>query len=140
MTPAGDLIEHLMTRLREVQKNFHLPVSDDPTIHLADALDSMGLVELVAILAEDFRVTPDSIDQAVGRKYGAIVEVAYRLRAAGFSPNIQNRSEETVRHGEKPAPEDASTGPDKEVRGWLVSTADHLPQAIQSATEINEIL
>jgi 3-oxoacyl-[acyl-carrier-protein] synthase-3 len=141
MASAGDLIEHLMTRLREVQKNFHLPVSDDPTTRLADALDSMGLVELIAILAEDFGVTPDTIDQAVGRKYGAIAEVARRLQAAGLSQKMQNRSEEIITHGgEKPAREDTSTGYDREVLGWLASTAVRLPQKIQPASEINEIL
>ena len=89
----NDLIEHLLTRLREVQRNFRFEETGDPNVPLAEVLDSMGLVELVAILAEDFGVTSDTIDQAVGRKYGAIVEVARHLRAAGLSQNVQNRSE-----------------------------------------------
>ncbi len=137
----NDLIEHLLTRLREVQRNFRFEETGDPNVPLAEVLDSMGLVELVAILAEDFGVTSDAIDQAVGRKYGAIAEVAHRLRAAGLSQNVQNRSEKIAdRGGEKPTREDTSTGPDKKALGWLVSTAVRLPHKIQPASEINEIL
>src|SRR5260370_11511587 len=137
----NDLIEHLLTRLREVQRNFRFEETGDPNVPLAEVLDPMGWVELVAILAEDFGVTSDTIDKAVGRKYGAIVEVARHLRAAGLSQKIQNRCEETVNHGgEKPAQEDISTDPDKETLGWLVATAVRLPRTIQPASEINEIL
>jgi len=137
----NDLIEHLLTRLREVQRNFRFEETGDPNVPLSEVLDSMGLVELVAILAEDFGVTPDAIDQAVGRKYGAIAEVAHRLRAAGLSQNVQNRSEKIAdRGGVKPAQEGTVTGPNKETLGWLVSTAVRLPHKIQPASEINEIL
>ncbi|HEV2946072.1 MAG TPA: 3-oxoacyl-[acyl-carrier-protein] synthase III C-terminal domain-containing protein [Gemmataceae bacterium] len=138
---SNDLIEHLLTRLREVQRNFRFEETGDPNVPLAEVLDSMGLVELVAILAEDFGVTPDTIEQAVGRKYGAIAEVARRLQAAGLSQKMQNQSEEIANWGgEKPAREDTSSGHDKKVLGWLASTAVRLPEKTQPASEINEIL
>src|SRR5260370_37722010 len=86
MSPsANDFVPHLMTRLREIQKNFHFAQTSDPNIRLADALDSMGLVELIGVLAEDFGVTPDVIDRAVGHTYGTIAEVARCLHAADFA-------------------------------------------------------
>src|SRR5947209_4274400 len=47
-------LRHVLGRLREVQQGLGLaPAADDPAARLADEVDSMGLVELVAVLAED---------------------------------------------------------------------------------------
>src|SRR6266851_7797455 len=80
----NDIVAHLITRLREVQRNFRFEETSDPKTRLADAVDSMGLVELVGVLAEDFGVPPEAIDQAVGHTYGTIAEVARCLQAAGL--------------------------------------------------------
>jgi 3-oxoacyl-[acyl-carrier-protein] synthase-3 len=138
---SSDLIEHLMTRLREVQSNFHFQEIGDPNIPLVEVLDSMGLVELVAIMAEDFGVSPERIDEAVGRKYGTITELARRLLAAGLSRKGQdasypeNDSQPSPQAGENRLPDNSNQG-----LGWLVATAMRLPQAIQSASEINKSL
>src|SRR5438552_4043164 len=81
---ANDIVTHLLKRLRQVQRNFGVPETDNSGMRLADAVDSMGLVEFVGILAEDFGVSPEAIDEAVGRKYGTIAEVARALQATGF--------------------------------------------------------
>jgi 3-oxoacyl-[acyl-carrier-protein] synthase III len=141
MATARSLTDHLMTRLREVQRSFHRPLSDSPAARLADALDSMELVELVAILAEDFGVTSDRIDQAVGRKYGTVTEVAQCLEAAGFSLHQEHSPQKEpgqvrTRPGHQEMQPDTNHGP----LGWLAATAVRLPEKIQSAKEMNEVL
>jgi 3-oxoacyl-[acyl-carrier-protein] synthase-3 len=137
----NDLVEHLMTRMREVQSNFHFQEIGDPNVLLAEVLDSMGLVELVAILAKDFGVSPERIDEAVRRKYGTIAELARRLQTAGLSRKGQdasypeNDSHLSPQTGEDRLPDNSNQG-----LGWLVATKVRLPQTIQSASEINQSL
>ena len=53
MTPsANDIVTHLLKRLRQVQSNFGVPETDNSGMRLGDAVDSMGLVEFVGVLAE----------------------------------------------------------------------------------------
>src|SRR5205823_2307534 len=133
-------------RLRQVQRNFGVPETSDSTTRLADAVDSMGLVEFVGVLAEDFGIAPEMIDEAVEWRYGTITEVASALQAAGFGLASEKHRDAG------PANEGATTNlgasrientqgkRTKKVLGWLVSTAARLPDQIQTADEINDIL
>src|SRR5262249_31673353 len=87
MSPATqDCLHHLLRRLGEVQQNLGFELTgDDPDPRLADAVDSMGLVELVAVLAEDFDVRPEVIEQTVGHRFGTVGELAEALAAAGLT-------------------------------------------------------
>src|SRR5215831_17351538 len=79
-------LRHVLGRLREVQQGLGLaPAADDPAARLADEVDSMGLVELVAVLAEDCGVRPEAIEQAVGHRFGTVGELAESLAAAGLT-------------------------------------------------------
>jgi 3-oxoacyl-[acyl-carrier-protein] synthase-3 len=145
-----------MTRLREVQRNFRFEVTSDPSSRLADAVDSMGLVELVGVLAEDFDVSPEAIDEAVGHTYGTIAEVAHCLHSAGFAAaatisarwkqdmevDMRSWSKELNIESQKlQIGREAIPHPHvKNVLGWLVSTSARLPEKVQFAAEINEIL
>ena len=51
---ANDLVTHLLKRLRQVQSNFGVPETGDSGTRLGDAVDSMGLVEFVGVLAGGF--------------------------------------------------------------------------------------
>lgn len=162
MPPSpNDFVAHLMTRLREVQRNFHFAETGNSNTRLADAVDSMGLVELVGVLAEDFGVSPETIDRAVGHTYGTIAEVARSLHAADFAvtatipirwkqnkevdmrlppstsrPDKSNKESQKLEMGRETVPHQRA----KNVLGWLVSTTARLPERVQSAAEINEIL
>src|SRR5437763_7767456 len=79
-------LRHLLRRLREVQENLGFELAaDDPAAPLADEVDSMGLVELVAVLAEDSGVRPEVIEQAVGHRFGTVGELAEALASAGLT-------------------------------------------------------
>src|SRR6266542_4353547 len=81
-----DCLRHLLRRLREVQENLGFELTEgDPRSLLADEVDSMGLVELVALLAQDSGVRPEVIEQAVGHRFGTVGELAEALALAGLT-------------------------------------------------------
>src|SRR5437870_3686278 len=145
---ANDFVAHLLMRLRQVQKNFGVPESGDPRTRLVDAVDSMGLVEFVGFLAEDFGVSPETIDEAVGRKYGTIAEIARCLQSTGLklpSEEVQGAGRQFSHEATRSAvlsreSESMALGERRDILGWLVSTAARLPEKVQSAAEVNEIL
>src|SRR5437667_10766011 len=87
MFPATqDCLRHLLRRLREVQENLGFELTEgDPAALLADEVDSMGLVELIAVLAENCGVRPEVIEQAVGYCFGTVGELAEALASAGLT-------------------------------------------------------
>jgi len=146
---VNEIITHLLRRLRQVQKNFGMPATSDTNTRLADAVDSMGLVEFVGVLAEDFGVSPEMVDEAVARKYGTIADVARCLQAAGLmlppvpmqSTADANQTKEFSRDATRSVqPKSMAPSQDKNALGWLVSTAARLPDQIQTAAEMNDIL
>src|SRR6266851_5768076 len=83
---SQDHLDRVLERLRQVQRtlgNVSAPGGADA--RLADELDSMGLVELVALLAEDCGVTPDAIEKAVQHRFGTTGELAEALALAGLT-------------------------------------------------------
>jgi hypothetical protein len=79
-----DLTAHLLRRLREVQENLGLGASaHGPDVRFAEAVDSMGLVELIGVVADDCGVTPEVVERAAGRRFGTVGELAAALSAAG---------------------------------------------------------
>src|SRR3954469_20230909 len=87
MSPATqDCLCHLLRRLREVQEKLGFELTDgDPAALVADEVDSMGLVELVAVLAEDSGVRAEVIEQAVGHRFGTVGELAEALASVGLT-------------------------------------------------------
>jgi 3-oxoacyl-[acyl-carrier-protein] synthase-3 len=125
---------HLLTRLREVQRNLHGDVADndEPHARFADVLDSMGMVEFVAVIADDCGVKPEAIEKAVGRDFGTIADLAAALTRAGIGPASQGSV--------SPHPHTPSLSRPEAVCGWLASTAVRLPKALESAAEIDRKL
>jgi 3-oxoacyl-[acyl-carrier-protein] synthase III len=125
---------HLLTRLREVQRNLHGDVTetDQPEARFADALDSMGMVEFVALIADDCGVKPEAIEEAVGRDFGTIADLAAALTRAGIGP-VSQGSASAHAHT-------LSLSRAEAVRGWLAATAVRLPKALESAADIDRQL
>jgi 3-oxoacyl-[acyl-carrier-protein] synthase-3 len=126
---------HLLRRLNEVAHRMHkdVPAFENPNTLFADALDSMAMVEFLAVLAEDYGVTAGAIEECVGRRFGTVAELAASLHAAGWT---LGRSCQTP----SPAGDAATSGIAPLPTCWLAATAARLPHTIQSADSINEAL
>src|SRR5207249_109492 len=83
-----DLTTHLLERLGQVQRNLGSAdaAPDNADARFADVLDSMGLVEFVALLAEDCGVRPAVIEACAGQRFGTVAQLAHCLREAGLAP------------------------------------------------------
>ncbi len=130
-----DATAHLLRRLNDVLQRLEKSTSavEDPNGPLADLLDSMAMVEWLAVLAEDYGVTMAAIEECLGHRIGTIAQMAAQLHSAGWEL-----------HGvESPrtAPARAASVPTAFVRPcWLIRTSVQLPDTIESAASINEKL
>src|SRR5437660_4665967 len=123
----NDLTEYLLTRLAAVQRNLGIePASANAAnARFADVIDSMGMVEFLAVVAEDCATTPEEIDKSVGRQFGTVAELAAALHTMGILPRGQSQAASfpvktpAVKRGTATA--------------WLSSTAVRLPDAIEPA-------
>jgi len=101
-----ELTEHLLTRLREVQARLgaSAPASSDAAF--VDAVDSMGLVEFVGVVAADCGVKPEQIEQVVQRRFTTVANLAAAMHAARLLPcSAARQSTFAFAHEpEKPAP------------------------------------
>jgi 3-oxoacyl-[acyl-carrier-protein] synthase-3 len=98
----------------------------------------MGMVEFIALVAEDLSIAPEVIENSVAGRFGTVMELALALEAAGLS------------HGKSPAVLPGSAASLQTSRStakqpitpsaWLASTAVRLPDQIESAAQINEAL
>ncbi len=132
MSPfLDDLTAHLLARLAEVQQ--HLGCAPDAPAdadaRFADQVDSMGMVELVALLAEDCGVRPEAVERCAGQRFGTVAELARSMLAAGLVP----------RAGSVAVAEPVRSAP-LSPTCWLAATAVRLPEAVQAAAALNEAL
>jgi 3-oxoacyl-[acyl-carrier-protein] synthase-3 len=134
-------IPHLLGRLRRVQADLGVGMvaPDNPSARFADVLDSMGLVEFLAVLAEDCGVTPAALEQCVQRRFGTVAEFAAALQAAGLEPRGQAEAPSSV-PSRSPSPAPSETAPAALPNGWLASTVACLPDTIQPAAVLNAAL
>jgi 3-oxoacyl-[acyl-carrier-protein] synthase-3 len=81
---AADLSASVLSRLHQVRQELGLPAlaAEDPETPLADLLDSMALVELLAALAEDHGLSADAIERAAGRRFSTVASLAAALAVA----------------------------------------------------------
>lgn len=127
---VDDLTAHLLARLRRVQQDLGVEPSapDDPGLRFADALDSMGMAEFLALLADDCGVTPAAIEECTGRQFGTVAALACAMHAAGVLPRPVQSA--LVGRGDPPP-----------LAGcWLAATAVRLPEMVQPAVTINQAL
>lgn len=130
------LTSHLLLRIREVRRHLgaEAPVPEDGEARFADLLDSMGLVEFLLLLADDCGVPPERIEQAVGREFGSVAELAARLEAAGLAPRCAVAKPSDLAESARSAP------PASPLCNWLAATAVHLPKTVQAADELDDLL
>jgi 3-oxoacyl-[acyl-carrier-protein] synthase-3 len=98
-------------------------------------VDSMGLVELVAVLAEDCSVRPEAVEQAVGGRFGSVVELAEALASAGLTFRAAAEEE---RVGALPVA--SGVRGDSLAQGtscWLSAATLRLPETVESAEQLD---
>jgi 3-oxoacyl-[acyl-carrier-protein] synthase-3 len=132
LASLDDLTVHLLRRLRQVQQRLGLDLAAavDGGGRFADLLDSMGLVEFLAVVADDCRVEVSAIETCAGQHFGTVADLAGALHAAGIEP----QGEETVH------PQALTRAPAAPPTAWLAATAIALPQTVQPADTINAAL
>jgi hypothetical protein len=140
-----DLGDHVLLRLAQVRLDLGLepPPADAGNMLIADLLDSMGLVEYLAILAEDCGVEPAAIEQAVQRRFGTVAELAQAMVTAGIrpQPTAGERQNFACLPGVVGQPDTSHHGsPETKHDCWLAATAICLPDAVQTAAAINQLL
>lgn len=131
---VDSLSAHLLDRVRQVRQGLGLESAGaaDAAARFSDLLDSMGMVEFLALLAEDCGVTPESLERCVGGHFSTVAELARCLHNAGFSPR---RAADVVAQP-KPAVEHRSVA----VRSWLTAMVLRVPDTVQPAAAINTAL
>ncbi len=84
--PANPWIAYLQERLQRVRQDLGFEPIADTTgdLRIADGLDSMGLVEYVAVLAADLQVAAHEIDEVCGGRFGTLAELARAFTISGF--------------------------------------------------------
>ncbi|HKI38541.1 MAG TPA: 3-oxoacyl-[acyl-carrier-protein] synthase III C-terminal domain-containing protein [Gemmataceae bacterium] len=134
MSPATDaLTAHLLDIVRRVRHQLgEDDLADDPAARFADLLDSMGMVEFVAILAGECGVEPAAIEECVNHRFGTVADLAGAMSAAGL-----RAVGSACRAGpeEGPARQAGPTLP-----CWLSATAVRFPETTQPAAAINQAL
>ncbi|HTU19867.1 MAG TPA: hypothetical protein VMG10_17525, partial [Gemmataceae bacterium] len=132
MSLQAVLVDRLLARLRQVRDLLGLEHLDaDAETRFADALDSMCFVEFLTLVAEDSGVSVEAVEEAAGRHYGSVGELAAALDAAGL-PLDQKRSPLSATSRERAS--------DARPMAWLAATAARLPVRRQPASEINAAL
>jgi 3-oxoacyl-[acyl-carrier-protein] synthase-3 len=117
--------------------------SPNVTDRFADALDSMAMVEFLAILAEDCGVTPGAIEACVDRRFGTVGELAAALHAAKIHPHDEVGRIANPSHtaGASPLPQPVGRiGNPSHAGCWLAATAVRLPETVQPAADIDQVL
>jgi 3-oxoacyl-[acyl-carrier-protein] synthase-3 len=122
------LTNHILHRLRDVIQQMGIPVASvNHETCFGDVLDSMGMVEFLAILADDCGATPPAIEACVNRRFGSVQQLAAAMHAAGIVPQIGAARLAVA----APAVRAAGLGT------WLAATAVRLPDTLQSAADMN---
>ena len=132
--PTTALTAYLMARLQEVQGNLghEATPTDANDARFADVLDSMGMVEFLALVADDLGIQPELIEKSVARQFGTVAELAEALQRAGVSSALRSRAAPVPRAARRAAPVPA--------QGWLTGAAVQFPETVESAAAINQRL
>jgi 3-oxoacyl-[acyl-carrier-protein] synthase-3 len=144
---AEQVAARLLDRVRLVQEILGQPTEPPPTpeARFSDLLDSMGMVEFLALVAEDFGVRVEVIEDSVAGRFGTVAELAGALEAAGLSYNREaGRATAPVvlagggpRLQSQPSPGSRFSGT---ASVWLAATAERLPDQVEPASQINAAL
>jgi 3-oxoacyl-[acyl-carrier-protein] synthase-3 len=133
MDTAHDrLTAHLLDRLALVQRNLGQESVVPANAAFGEVLDSMALVEFVALVAEDCGVEAEAIERCVGQRFGTVTEMAEALLRAGLTPSLRPTGSPVlaVKDGGEPVTRTC----------WLMGTSARLPHQVQRAAELDEAL
>src|SRR5262245_39550301 len=82
------LVHHVLKRIDQIQLRLGLvpirPAAAND--RFADLLDSMGMVELLGLLADDCDVAPSDLEECVQRRFGTVAELADAMIQSDFAP------------------------------------------------------
>jgi 3-oxoacyl-[acyl-carrier-protein] synthase-3 len=142
---VNDVIEFLLVRLALVRQSLGLesPGAGGAGMAIGDLLDSMALVEYLAIVAEDCGVEPQAIEHAVRRRFGTVAELAAAMHAAGLRPRMTTGipgGEVALRTGHGQAQPVKEHEQPTEAGCWLASVTVCLPETVQAADTMNRLL
>jgi 3-oxoacyl-[acyl-carrier-protein] synthase-3 len=147
MNPVQEqLAAHLLRGVRLVHQNLGMTPSESerPDTQFGDLLDSMGMVEFLALVADDLGIAPETIERCVDGKFTTVAELAVSLGAAGFVPPQMvgarpdgHNLPDTLQTAVTPR---INSRQDRMIQGWLAAPAVHLPDTVQSAAQINALL
>src|SRR5438132_1366249 len=129
---ATDILASVFARLRQVQSELGMtPVPpDDPAALLADQIDSMGLVELLAVLAEEYGLRSEEVERAAGHRLSTIASLADALSKAIGAGSVSDELLPVA---------DASASDRSEpiaLSCWLSAIKAHLPHTVEDASEL----
>jgi 3-oxoacyl-[acyl-carrier-protein] synthase-3 len=131
-TARDRLTAHLLDRLALVQRNLGQEPAVAADAAFGEVLDSMALVEFVALVADDCGVEAEAVERCVGRRFGTVAEMGEALLQAGLTPCL------------RPAASPVVAATEREQAGvrtcWLVGTSARLPHKVQGAAELDEAL
>ncbi len=131
------VVARLLDRLRQVRELLgQEQLAADANTRFVDALDSMGFVEFLALVAEDYGVPVETIEQAARRHYGSVGEFAAALDAAGLSLGSEISPQDQSVSGRTPVLASRAG----KATAWLAATTAKLPSNRQPASAINALL
>jgi len=124
-------LDQVLACLEEVQRGLGVEEAVGPHTRFANCVDSMGLVEFLALLGARLGVDPGVIEAAAGHRFGTVQELADQLAPAGLTAT-----------GSNPAPAAPFTVPVQEQQPmcWLSPAVVRLPGRVQQAEELNELV
>jgi 3-oxoacyl-[acyl-carrier-protein] synthase-3 len=126
-----DLTHYLLERLDSIRSQLGLESQcATADTRFADALDSMGMAEFLALISDDCGVSPTQIEECAERRFGSVVELATAMQHSGISlrpPAVTTTAVESSSHSLK-------------TTGWLAGLSVRLPQTVQFADTLNAML
>lgn len=126
-----ELTGHLLGRLREVQERLGADAPATDRTAFAEAVDSMGLVEFVGVVAADCGVKPEEIEQAVNRRFISVADLAKALHGLRVTPR-QRATQGTFAFAQEREP----TLP----LAWLASWATGRPKVVEPSVATDRLL
>jgi 3-oxoacyl-[acyl-carrier-protein] synthase-3 len=127
------LVGFLLDGLHQVRDQLGLAAATDAAAAtpLGDVLDSMAMIEFLALTAEACGVKPTAIEECVGRRFSTVGALAEALRRAAIFP------QQAAAPAERAAP---SREPVQPQSAYLAAAGTYLPKSVQPATEVDRLL
>jgi 3-oxoacyl-[acyl-carrier-protein] synthase-3 len=127
-TTSTDTLARVFARLRQVQGELGIEPQprDDPESLLADLIDSMGLVELLAVLAQERGVRSEDIERAAGNRFTTVASLAAALECLALAPRVHSSSQPILSNSSSTC--------------CLSAVRAYLPRTIEESRELDQRL